>query len=102
MNLLAVTSILLSFMQSIASLGDQTKQIILGIHSVIALGLTLLVSVKHFKGIQLQEKQLIRLKRESTWLRWFKAVSLESIVLLIHPNWLCDKVVIHIPDPTYG
>ncbi len=54
LNLLGVTSILLSFLQSIAPLGEDQKVLILAIQSVISFGLVVLVSVKHFKGIELK------------------------------------------------
>lgn len=51
-NLLAIISILLSFMSSMVVLGQTDKFFLLIIHTVISVGVVLLVSFRHFKSIE--------------------------------------------------
>lgn len=64
----------------------ERKKAVLGLQTAISVGMLVLVLLKYWKGEELREKQLIRRRREHPYLQWFKAIWLEVLVLLMHPN----------------
>jgi hypothetical protein len=102
MTNLALTSILLSLLDSFLQFADKRRSAMLVLQSVISVIMAILVLVKYRQGVELRLKQLIRKKRENPYLNCIKSIWLETIILLVHPNIFSESIVIQVAEPIYG
>lgn len=74
MNFLGLTSILLSFIESLTDFKNKEVYFVLSLQTVMSVFLVILVSLKYLKGVELRKKQLVREKKENGYVSWAKMV----------------------------